>query len=99
MMGGNLREYKRTAERRPCNDMLQGELFHGNSSQAFYVESVRDLSLHGIGLNTDGLFDPGEQIRLVLTQGCGSVELCGFVAWCSTSGKGSDLFALGIKLQ
>lgn len=88
----------RREERLMTPDLSRGELFHPGSGQCFKVESVRDVSIQGIGLNVGGSLDQGEKVRMAFDRGKAHMELYGRVVWCAplAADEKTSSFMMGI---
>ncbi|GAV20527.1 PilZ domain protein [Mariprofundus micogutta] len=94
-----MRDNQRKAERRPCNDILHGEVFRVSLHENHEVKSIRDVSHGGIGINVATLVAPGEKVRLTITREQADVQLYGLVAWCAPFEKIKGQFAVGLSLS
>lgn len=95
---------RRNEKRSDAGNASKGELFHIDSNQYLKVESIRDISDAGFGLNVDRFLSRGERVRLEFHYGIARMHAYGHVAWCdadisdSESDNDAAHFAMGISL-
>ena len=95
---------QRKENRLIARELSQGELYHPGSGLYLTVESVRNVSLNGIGLKVNASLDQGARVRLGFKYGRTHMQMYGHVVWCvpvedeSSGDRESSSFIMGITL-
>ena len=64
--------------------------------EVFEIENVFDISLSGIGVETQCYIDPGKQISITYTEDDNDVSVTGTVSWCEDVPDSHGDYRVGI---